>query len=117
MAEVETTPTPFLMPNGGHLVTLVSTYQHMELLLAGEQLDRPRPAQHTGFRQGRQFERRVPRSPSARSTQGVSPHFFLKSANRNAATQPPSTTKYSQAFIWVPGGALDLQGGLGAGNN
>ena len=44
------------------------------------------------------------------SPQGVSLHFFLKSTNRNAATQPPSTTKYSQAFIGVPGGALNLGG-------
>ena len=40
---------------------------------------------------------------------GGSPHFFLNSANRNAATPPPSTTKYFQAVIGVgPGGALDL---------
>ena len=49
-------------------------------------------------------------TPQPLPTQGVSPRFFLKSANRNAATQPPSTTKYSQAFIGVPGGALDLGG-------
>ena len=43
--------------------------------------------------------------------------FFLKSANRNAAAQPSSTTKYSQVFIGVPGGALDLGGVLAIGTS
>ena len=38
MAKVETTPTPFLTPNGGNLVTAVRAYRRVELLLAGEQL-------------------------------------------------------------------------------
>ena len=49
--------------------------------------------------------------------QGVSPRFFLKSVDRNAAAQPPSTTKYSQVFIGVPGGALDLGGVLAIGTS
>ena len=51
------------------------------------------------------------------ASQGVSPRFFLKSANRNAAAQPSSTTKYSQVFIGVPGGALDLGGVLAIGTS
>ena len=43
------------------------------------------------------------------NTGGVSA-FFLKSANKNAAVPSPSTTKYFQASIGVPGGALDLGG-------
>ena len=50
-------------------------------------------------------------------TQGVSPRFFLKSANRNAAAQPPSKTKYSQVFIGVPGSALDLGGVIAIGRS
>ena len=52
-----------------------------------------------------------------RNTQGVSPRFSLKSTNRNAAARPPSTTKYSQVFIGVPGGALDLGGVLTIGTS
>ena len=49
--------------------------------------------------------------------QGVSPRFFLKSANKNAAVPSPSTTKYFQASMGVLGGALDLGGVLAIGTS
>ena len=48
---------------------------------------------------------------------GVSPHFFLKSANKNAAAPSPGTTKYFQAFMGALGGALDLRVMLAIGTS
>ena len=73
MAEVQTTPTPFLMPNGGNLVTPVNAYRRVELLLAGEQLDPGRLSTPASDRDDNSSAECLARLRLARSDRTLSP--------------------------------------------